>query len=210
METAVPARRRAGVDPGQRSRSTLKWARWLHVYSSMVALLLVLFFGITGITLNHPNWTFGDETDTTDVTGTFPFSTTRDGAVDFLSMAEYVRSEYDVKGTVDSFSATGTEASIAFKDPGYSADLFADVSTGEFELRVEQQGFMAVMNDLHKGRDSGSAWRWVIDVSAGFLVAIAVTGLAMQLVLRKRRRSAFLVAGAGALVSLVLVVVTLM
>ena len=42
----------------QRSRSRVvawrKWARIVHAYSSMVALVLVLFFGLTGITLNHP------------------------------------------------------------------------------------------------------------------------------------------------------------
>ena len=30
--------------------------RWLHIYTSMVSLLIVLFFGLTGVTLNHPDW----------------------------------------------------------------------------------------------------------------------------------------------------------
>ena len=80
--------------------------------------------------MNHPQWTFGDDARTDTYSGVFPFDPVRDGAVDFLSMAEYVRSEYDVTGTVDSFEATSGQGSIAFKNPGYAADLFFDVGTG--------------------------------------------------------------------------------
>jgi uncharacterized protein len=200
-------------------RRTHHWSRVIHVYTSMIALLVVLFFAMTGLTLNHPDWTFGDSTTTTTATGTFPFDTeltTADGTtggVDFLSISEYVRTTYDVRGDVDSFEATsttsGTTGSIAFKNPGYSADLFFDVDTGDFELTVEQQGWVAVMNDLHKGRDTGSGWKWVIDVAAGFLVVISLSGLTMQLFLRRRRRPALLAAGAGAIALIVLVVITL-
>ena len=33
--------------------------RWLHIYLSMFGLAAVFFFSATGITLNHPDWTFG-------------------------------------------------------------------------------------------------------------------------------------------------------
>ena len=216
LPASAPAR---SDDLARAKRRTHRWSRLIHVYTSMVALLVVLFFAITGITLNHPAWTFGDGTDTETVTGTFPFDTQltaadgTEGDVDFLSISEYVRVNYDVRGDVDSFEATSTansnEGSITFENPGYSADLFFDVETGEFELTVEQQGWVAVMNDLHKGRDTGSAWKWVIDVAAGFLVVISVTGLAMQFFLRKRRRSALLAAGAGAITLIVLIAITL-
>ncbi len=45
----------AGGTSQQTKRNTHRWARWIHVYTSMVALVVVLFFGITGITLNHPS-----------------------------------------------------------------------------------------------------------------------------------------------------------
>ena len=38
---------------------------------------------------------------------------------------------------------------------------------------------MAVINDLHKGRDTGPAWAAVIDVSAGLMVVISLTGLVL-------------------------------
>ncbi len=212
-EVGAPGR---PVRPARLGRETHRWARLIHVYTSMIALVVVLFFAVTGLTLNHPDWTFGDDVDTTTVTGSFPFSTELVGSdgtvqgVDFLSIAEYVRDDYGVVGSVDSFDVTNGEGSIAFVNPGYRADLSFDVDTGTFDLTVEQQGWVAVVNDLHKGRSTGVAWRWLIDVAAVFLIVISVTGLVMQLFLRKRRRSALLVAGAGLAITVVMVALTVL
>lgn len=189
---------------------THRWARWLHVYTSMIALIIVLFFGITGITLNHPTWTFGDSATDDVQQGVLNVGTTlEDGSTNWLGVAEELRSEYDVTGAVNDFGSNGDEGSIVFTKPGYSATLFFDTRSGEFELAVHQEGFVAVMNDLHKGRDSGSGWSWVIDVSAGFLVLISLSGLTMQVFLRKRRRSAFLSVAVGALLTIVAIWLTL-
>ena len=199
-----------GHNAAKVKRDAHRWSRFIHVYTSMFALLIVLFFGLTGITLNHPQWTFGDDVATTTATGTLPFAATlADGSVDYLSISEFVRDEYGVHGSVDSFDTTNGEASIAFKNAGYAADVFVDVETGEYELTVEQQGWVAVLNDLHKGRGTGTGWKWVIDVAAGFLVLISVTGLVMQFFLRKRRRSAFISVGLGAAATIVLIWLTL-
>ena len=209
-EPPATATRKSLTDNGQRKRGLHRWARVLHVYSSMIALVIVLFFGVSGITLNHPTWTFGDQVELTTESGILPVATTmEDGSVDFLTISEYVREEFGVTGSVNSFDLTNGEGSIAYKNPGYSADLFFDVETGEFELTIEQQGWVAVMNDLHKGRDTGTAWKWVIDISAGFLVVISLTGLVMQLFLRKRRRSALISSAVGALVVVGLIAYTL-
>ena len=68
-------------------------------------------------------------------------------------------------------------------------------------------GFVAVINDLHKGRDSDSSWNWVIDASALFLVLVALTGLGIQLFQKKRRRRALTFAGVFSVVSITLLVI---
>lgn len=195
---------------GRVKRRTHLWARRIHIYSSMVALIIVLFFGITGITLNHPDWTFGDEVSVQTFSGEFSFDVVAaHDAVDYLAIAEYARSEYGVNGSVDSYGVTNGTGSIAIRNPGYSADIFFDVETGTYDLTVNQEGFVAVMNDLHKGRDASSLWKWVIDISAGFLVLISLSGLAMQFFLRKRRRSALTTMVVGGVAVVVLIWVTL-
>ncbi|MCU1394392.1 MAG: peptidase [Ilumatobacteraceae bacterium] len=194
---------------GKGTQATAKWVRLLHVWTSMISLLVVLFFAATGITLNHPNWTFGLNGSTTVHTGTLPDGWDANGAVDFLKVSEFVRNQYDVKGAVGDYSATSTDGLISFKAPGYAADLVFKVPSGTFTLTIQQQGLLAVMNDIHKGRDTAGSWGWVIDASGGFLVVVALTGLGIQLFQRKRRRSSLIIAGVATVATLVLIYISL-
>lgn len=204
-DAAPLATRRA---PVKRSRVVANWTRWLHVYTSMISLLVVLFFGITGITLNHPTWTFGDDPTTTTSTGTLPVgAVAADGTPDFLAISEYLRANYDVRGSVSDYGVSGTAGSISWTAAGYAAGVQFDTAAETFQLTVEEQGFVGVMNDLHKGRDTTDSWHWAIDVSGGFLVLVAVTGLGIQVFQKKRRRKALLVAGVFTVVSIVWLVI---
>ena len=178
--------------------------RWLHVYTSMISLLVVLFFGITGLTLNHPSWTLGDDVDRTTYTGTLPADLDPASNDYMLSISELIRDKYDISGSISEFAVTGTDGSISYRAAGYSADLFFEVDTGNYQLVVEQQGFVGVMNDLHKGRDTTDSWRWVIDASAILLVVVSLTGLGIQLFQRKRRTRALIIAGLATVATVIL------
>ena len=193
---------------GSARRETHKVTRWLHTYLSMISLALVLFFGVTGVTLNHPSWTFEMDGSQETITGTLPAGYETDGAVDFLAVSQYMQDTHGVRGDATDYSADATQGSMSFKGPGYAADLFFDVDTGAYDLTVDQQGLLAVMNDLHKGRNTGGSWNWTIDVAGGLLVAVAATGLGLQFFLKRRRARAYVVAGLGTLVSVVLIVLT--
>ncbi len=215
MTDAVEERPEVATSPAaarrKRSRSAAwqKWSRLIHAYTSMIALLLVLFFGITGITLNHPEWTFGDAPTTTTKTGTMTFEVAPDGNVDYLRVSEFLRDRYAISADVSDYQTTGNQGSISYRAPGYAADASFDTSTGAYRVTIEQQGFVGVMNDLHKGRDATSSWKWAIDVSAAILVVIALSGLLLQLFLKRRRRSALIVAAVGTVLAIVLMATTL-
>lgn len=187
-----------------------KWMRILHVYSSMIALLVVLFFGVTGITLNHPDWTFGFDPVTTTAEGTLPDGwLAADGQPEYLVISEFLRSAQGVGGEVVGFGADATTGYIEYKGPGYGAAAYFDLGDGSYDLVIEQQGWIGILNDLHKGRDTNTGWKWVIDVSGVALVAIAATGLVLQLVLHKRRRAALLTVLGGSVITVVFVALTL-
>ncbi len=78
---------------------------------------------------------------------------------------------------------------VVFKAPGYSADIFIERETGNYSLMESRSGIVAVMNDLHKGRDSGSGWSWVIDISAGVMMLVSLSGFGLLFYLKKRRVS---------------------
>lgn len=194
----APARR-----PNARAQAN-KWLRWLHTYTSMISLLAVLFFALSGVTLNHPDWVFGTQEVEQKVTGTLPGGWIKGGEVNWLTTAEALREQQNLHGHADSPRVDGTEASVSFLAPGYSADAVIDTQTGKYTVDIRQQGGVAVLNDLHKGRDAPGAWKWVIDLSGVFLTVVALTGIGVLLFLKKTRVQALSVLGIGAALLLVL------
>ena len=182
------------------------WMRWLHIYLSMFSFTALLFFSVTGITLNHPDWFYGDVHKVVELQGKMdvawlnldiPQSGVADDSgeeqSDFsrqvakLEIVEYLRNTHGIRGAVSELSADEYQCVVIFKGPGYGADAFIDRESGEYDLTVARQGVVAVMNDLHKGRDSGSAWSWVIDISALAMTLVSATGLVLLLYLKRRR-----------------------
>lgn len=180
------------------------WLRWLHTYTSMISLLVVLFFALTGITLNHPDWAFGTQEVKREATGTMPAGWIKDGQVNWLTVAEELRAAQNLKGRAENSEVNGNEADISFLAPGYSADAFIDTQTGKYTVSILQQGGVAVLNDLHKGRDAGTAWKWVIDLSGLALTLVSVTGIGILLFLKKTRRQALAVLGVASVLVLLL------
>ena len=202
-----PAEPEQPVAPRVRRRRPLRLRvhsllRWLHIYTSMVSLMVVLFFAATGVTLNHPDWLAGERTD--EVSGTLPATWKTAKGIDWLVVAEHLRAANGVRGTVADRREDDREGSLTFRAPGYSADAFIDVQTGSYKLTTSYQGAIGVINDLHRGRDAGSAWAWLIDVSGIFLVFLSLTGLGLLFYLKKVRIKALVVMAAGAALVLAL------
>ncbi|MGL6067306.1 MAG: PepSY-associated TM helix domain-containing protein, partial [Sediminibacterium sp.] len=61
-------------------------------------------------------------------------------------------------------------------------------------------GLIGFFNDLHKGRDTGKTWLWIIDISAILMTLISLTGLVLLLFLKKRRNAGLLLAIVGLIV----------
>lgn len=165
------------------------WSRWLHIYVSMFSFVAILFFSITGVTLNHLEW-FPEKNVLTEYKGNLPVSWTNQADtsnIKKLEIVEYLRAKYHVKGLVNDFRIDDSELSISFQGPGYTADAYVDRASGNFQLSTNELGMIAFFNDLHKGRDTPSSWKWVIDASAYFLIGVSLTGLILLLYLKKKR-----------------------
>jgi uncharacterized protein len=171
--------------------------RWVHIYLSMFCLLIVLFFSITGLTLNHSEW-FAGAAKQSETTGQIsPEWVDAIGEVDKLAVVERLRSKYGVHGAMEEFRTDDAECIVSFQGPGYAADATITRATGTLTLHTNTEGVAAYFNDLHKGRHTGSKWAWVIDVSAIFLVVISLTGLGLMFYLKRLRLAGLLTALAG-------------
>jgi hypothetical protein len=183
------------------TRETAIVGRWLHIYLSMISFGVVLFFAVTGLTLNHTEW-FDSQQKTTTTTGVL--ETTPLKQPDKLAIVEQLRKLPGVHGAVDSVIVDDDQITVSFKGAGYSADAAIQRKDGSYSLVETRSGFVAVMNDLHKGRDTGAVWSWVIDISAVLLTLVSLTGLVLILLLYKRRTKGLLTLAAGAIVAILL------
>jgi len=178
--------------------------RWLHIYLSMVSFGILFFFALTGFTLNHAEDLFGAHPVTAQAKGELDRAWVAVGdakAVAKLEVVEYLRRVHGVKGLVAEFRTEDGQCSVAFKGPGYTADAVIRRDTGAYELNETRMGFVAILNDLHKGRDTGPGWSLVVDLSALLMVVVSLTGMVLIYFVKRHFVRGMLMAVAGGVVS---------
>jgi hypothetical protein len=186
--------------------------RWLHIYLSMFGLAAVLFFSVTGITLNHPDWVFGQVERTRAAEGEVDVKwigrelgdSNNFAQVKKLEVVEHLRKTHTIRGALADFRVDDNECMVSFKGPGYSADAFIDRESGHYSLTELDHGLIALINDLHKGRDTGAVWSAVIDFSAGLMTLISLSGLVLLFYLKLKRVTGVVVALAGTAILIVI------
>ncbi|MBI3856835.1 MAG: PepSY-associated TM helix domain-containing protein [Planctomycetes bacterium] len=186
------------MDPA--GRRLLSVSRTLHIYLTMLACLLLLFFGTTGFMLNHADG-FGLDTIRTDKReGTLPRAILK--PVDRFAVVEALRADLGAAGAVDSFEEESESLRIVFKRPGMRAEASVRLADGHAELSSELRGTAALLTDLHKGASAGASWKWVIDGTAILLVLGSLTGLILWISLPRRRALGIVALALGLLSSL--------
>ncbi|MES2304759.1 MAG: PepSY-associated TM helix domain-containing protein [Gemmatimonadota bacterium] len=167
-------------------RSVMAVSRTIHVYLTMFALLLMLFFAVTGLLLNHEEWLGADSVQPVESQGQLPLALL--SGPDKLMVVEKLRADYGAVGAVTTFDVDAQTLRVEMKGPGRHTEAEIDRRSGKATIRVERRGFFLRLDDLHRGKDSGKAWSWVLDASAILLLIGSVTGLLMWIGLPRRRR----------------------
>ena len=163
------------------------WLKQLHQWhwiSAAVSLIGMMLFAITGITLNHagqieaqPKVVSRKATLPPDLLavlakgpeeGKRPLPVQLEPFLDKAVGAE-------VAGREGEWSAD--EVYVALARPGGDAWVSIDRETGAVEHEKTTRGAVSLLNDLHKGRNTGKAWAWFIDIFAAACVIFTVTGL---------------------------------
>lgn len=188
-----------------------RWVRPLHAYSSMLMLFILLFFTLTGITLNNRQWLptpsipKGVELPLAEKFNDVVFQT---GTADQQGQEvwQWLKSKQGLSGGELSVQWVADESLLLLdvKRPG--GYTLAEVFPEEQLVWYESQslGWMAVVNDLHMGRYSGKAWSWFIDLSALVILFFTLTGFWLVLFHPKRRSRTLMLSGLGTLLMLVI------
>lgn len=156
--------------------------RW-HWISSAISLVVLLMFSVTGFTLNHaaqieaaPRVVRHAATLTSaELEQLGDAGRTPTPVPAAIADAVHVRTGADIAGRAGDWSED--EVLVSLPRPGGDAWVSIDRATGEVEYENTDRGWLAWFNDLHKGRNTGAAWRWFIDIFAIACVVFALTGL---------------------------------
>ncbi|XZE19379.1 PepSY-associated TM helix domain-containing protein [Pirellulaceae bacterium SH449] len=198
-----------------------------HWVSSAICLFAMLFFAVTGITLNHAA-SLSSKAKVQTNSCTLPehlLSKLSDDKISYVDsnnaedssqaqvgkplpreVANWIRSQLAVHVSHKAAEWDAGEIYISLPRPGGDAWLTIDRSTGEVNYESTSQGVVAYLNDLHKGRNTGAQWAWFIDIFSIACVVFCLTGLGLLWVHAKRRPSTWPVVLAGALVPVLIII----
>jgi len=186
-----------------------------HWVSSAICLFAMLLFAFTGITLNHagqiPAKPKVEEKKLTVPAEVLKTIAATEGEADSKAplpeeLASWLRKELrtPIKGKEAEWSEF--EIYLGLPRPGGDAWLSIDRENGEVTYEVTNRGAISYLNDLHKGRHTGTAWSWFIDVFSVACVIFCLTGLALLYVHAKRRPKTWPIVAAGVVLPVVIII----
>jgi len=190
----------------KRSRKAF-WLKQLHTWhwiSSAISLIGLLLFAITGFTLNHAADIEGAPV-TREAKAQLPKALLPRIAPDDAPDAKKqfpaeVRAwlESNLKSRASGEADwSADEIYLALPRPGGDGWISVDRATGEVTTETTSRGWIAYLNDLHKGRNSGTAWKWFIDIFVLACMVFTLTGLVLLWMHSKHRKSTWPLVAAG-------------
>lgn len=204
------------VRPAQRSRRSF-WMNQMRVWhwvSSAVCLSGFLLFTVTGITLNHAA-EIPARPKVASLTVTMPKELAAGLKHDAqpgkrhlpAPVVRWLRESLRISGPLPPGERSGSEIYISMPRPGGDAWVNIDLESGLVEYERTDRGWIAFLNDLHKGRHTGFAWQVFIDVLAAACLVFCVTGVVLLFLHASKRPATWPAVAFGLAVPLALALI---
>lgn len=186
--------------------------RQWHWVSSAVCLVGMLLFAVTGITLNHAGQIEASaHTRTLEVQLPETLRGLEVPASDKAPLPESIRQWLAQTHQISLPTKPGewldSEVYLALPRPGGDAWLSVDLHSGSVIYESTSRGAVAYLNDLHKGRNTGPAWSWFLDIFSVACIVFCITGLLLLHRHSAHRPTTWPLVGLGLVVPLLLAVV---
>jgi hypothetical protein len=96
------------------------------------------------------------------------------------------------------------EVYLSLPRAGGDAWLSIDLASGDVEYERTDRGWISYLNDLHKGRNTGRAWSWFLDIFAVACLVFSLTGLVLLKMHAGNRSATWPMVGLGVVIPVVL------
>ena len=201
----------AAPNPVQRAFWLKQLHQW-HWISASLSLLGMLMFSVTGITLNHATQIEARPRvenrkavlPAALLPELHPLGEAGVNAALPTAVNQWLIENWslDMQGREAEWSPE--EAYLPLPRPGGDAWLRIAIDSGAVEYELTRRGWISWLNDLHKGRNTGTAWSWFLDVFAGACLLFSITGLLILKFHAANRPSTWPIVGLGVLIPMVL------
>ncbi|WP_411691852.1 PepSY-associated TM helix domain-containing protein [Acinetobacter gandensis] len=169
-------------------RDFYRHARYVHGWLSAFAFLILMFFALTGLFLNNPNWFEPAKDENTVTVSMTPdlLAKVKGQENPSTDILNFVRAEHTLVGRFQSSEVLDGEVMIRLESPAGSTDVWAMLDTGEIEVSSKPASTVSLINDLHRGKNAGTAWSWLIDISAITILILSIAGFILFLSIKSR------------------------
>lgn len=173
-----------------RKNDLYRYSRMLHAYLSAFAFLTLIFFALTGLFLNHPDWFRGNKTRTESLRVTLPsqemaaiLKTPSHSQALIHAISQHTDA---LRGVFKSDDTIDDEAHIHLEGVTGKTDIITNLKSGLTEITVEKATLTSIIQDLHRGKNSGQAWRLLIDITAIIVLTLSLIGYVIFFSIRLR------------------------
>ncbi|AZS80361.1 MULTISPECIES: PepSY-associated TM helix domain-containing protein [Achromobacter] len=190
------------------------WLKTLHQWhwiSSALCLLGMLLFAITGLTLNNASH-IESKAVVTSRQAHLPEAVLKQltappkqkKAPLPAPVAQWLDDTFDAGAAGKTAEWSADEIYLSLPRAGGDAWLSIDLGSGDVEYERTDRGWVSYLNDLHKGRNTGLAWSWFLDIFAVACLVFSLTGLVLLKMHAGNRGATWPMVGLGVVIPVVL------
>lgn len=190
------------------------WLKTLHQWhwiSSALCLLGMLLFAITGLTLNNASH-IESKALVTSHQAHLPEAVLKQLTAPPKQkkaplpppVAQWLDDTFDAGAAGKAAEWSADEVYLSLPRAGGDAWLSIDLASGDVEYERTDRGWVSYLNDLHKGRNTGLAWSWFLDIFAVACLVFSLTGLVLLKMHAGNRGATWPMVGLGVVIPVVL------
>jgi hypothetical protein len=155
------------------------WHGWLSAF----AFIALMFFSATGLLLNHPEWFHNEGAP---VERHVQFDPAGLKAKSAAVLGKMLADRGMVHGVYASGDIDGDLALLRFEGVTGNTSVTLELSSGKTDIAWQKATALTVLNDLHRGKNAGPAWKWLIDISAGLFLVLSLIGYVLFFSMRHK------------------------
>jgi hypothetical protein len=174
-----------------------RWNRKLHFYSGLFLIVFLWLFAVTGLLLNHPNWTFHESwRNRTETTFQLPIVAPAPALTSDLDQARDLMRQMSIEGEILWTTIRADNAPFVFqvRTPRHFYFISADIAHGHADIRHATVNAWGIAKILHTFTGSPSTdprnrrdwiltaiWAYSMDFVAAGLIFMVMSSLYLWL-----------------------------